>query len=331
MTEAEVELLLSRAERRLRIGGALRVALAALGLALLLAVAAIVWLRLSAVAGPLAAGLLAFPVAAMLGAFVVAFHRQKLRPEQAALVLDRRAHSHEQLVTWLYLRGLSAEALGATGQGFKEAQRKDMLAQAGQLRIAALIPINLPVWGRALWLAVILVLCALLMPPREALPPVAAARANNGGAAAAGEGGLAAVSPRPENQLPRVEVLSPTEMRRLQLIAIDPRMSLAQKLEALKELRAKIGNLSERDLSPDVRELLETLRAETGEKNGTDKATGRGDGETGGPGDATLPVPSVLLPAVRYQDFARDEKAWSQIEEQLSDVRVELARYYGRK
>ena len=57
----------------------------------------------------LAAWALVAPFAAMLSAFVIAYQVQKLRLDQVALVLDRRAGSKEQLVTWFHLRGVSAE------------------------------------------------------------------------------------------------------------------------------------------------------------------------------------------------------------------------------
>jgi hypothetical protein len=182
--------------------------------------------------------------------------------------------------------------------------------------------VRLPPWSRALWLALLLLCCALLMPPRvraERRPvfgPDGAERAGQG-LVAAGGAGLS-------DQAPRVQVLKPTDLLSFRLLASDPNLDPAKRAAALKELLRKIGTVPESELAPDVRELLEALRgpkdveAKAGAKNGSLTAAAKGADPT----ETAGPLPGAA------QLSAFRERAITAVEQHFQDVKEQLARYY---
>src|SRR5258708_17773271 len=85
-------------------------------------------------------------------------------------------------------------------------------------------------------------------------------------------GNSAAPATASPNAMPRVQVLSRTEFRRFELQATDARMPASVKANLLKELQNKIGAIPESELAPEVRELLDMLRKETGAGKTAEKA-----------------------------------------------------------
>jgi hypothetical protein len=337
MTEAHLTKLLERGARRFRAQRALWAGLAGLGVGVVLASLLIFLVRLFPLRGAgsgsemsLAEAAVALPVAVALAVFAVVYCRSRPALDTVALLLDRRAGTAEHLVTWWQLRAAPlADARGSEDlqRGFRAAQLAATLALAPRLDPKRLLPLRLPEWGRALWLALLLLCCALLMPPR-----VRAERDPAGGkpgdTASLGlrtGGGAGGVLATP-GQTPRVQVLKPTELLAFQLTATDPQLPPAARAAALKELLRKIGNVPESELAPEVRELLEALRddgtqknGKNGEKNGSVLAPAKGDNpaEPGAPPEGAAQVP----------DFR--EKAVSAVEQCFPDVKEQLGRYYA--
>ena len=331
MTESDLDRLLLRASRRLRMQTALRVGVAALGSGIILMAAVVFWMRFKGSAQLSMATLIAPPIAALL-ALSVAFVRSRPPLMSVAQVLDRRAQAHEQLVTWYEFRGC-LQTLNPLQAEFKAAQRAATLQVAAMLDPRKLLPLSLPDWSRAIWLALILLCCALLMPPqiqsaRHAAP---ASRLIQAGIMKAPP--AAGADGQTQQNAPRVQVLSPTELSKIQLMATDSQMPQALKAEALKDLESKIGVIPESDLAPEVREVLDMLRKERSEKALASEKTA-GPEKTGGHGESgreSKPEPAIanVAPALAMDPAAFREKAITVISAHFPDVLEALDRYYG--
>ena len=335
MNESGLNGLLIRGARRLRFESALRMAFMTLGLTVVLLALVIAWFRLRGDPAHMIGGLFLPPLLG-LAALLAAYKIQRPSYRQVALLLDKQAQSHEHLATWYAYQGLSAETLSEAQCGFRDAQRNATLELASNLDAGRLIPITLPVWSRAIWLALLLLCCALLMPPQkpssQALPSehrVQAARTQIGLDMSTGSGANSA----PAIVLPRVQVLSPTELRRFQLLATDARLTDAAKADVLKDLQGKIGTVAESELAPEVREVLDMLRSSTPEhtekKGKTEAASAKGGNQQGAEAAKSAPHSVAVAPVealVNIPEFK--EKAFAAISLHFSDVQEQLNRYY---
>jgi hypothetical protein len=338
MTEADLETLLERAERRLRLERALWAGLAAFSGGVVLASGFIFLLRQFPI-GPrtmpgagltLVQAALALPVLLAMAAVALVYTRYHPARERVALLLDARAHSSEHLVTWWQLKAAAAKDTGALHQSFRTAQLVATLALASRLDPRRLIPIRLPAWSRAVWLALLLLCSALLMPPRAQadrnLPP------RGEGAGGVGlRGGAPGALNSSAQQSPRVQVLKPTELLVFQLTATDPNLPQVAKAAALKELLKKIGNVPESELTPEVRELLTLLRSEAGVKEGNGKPGDQnGNQQHTATGDQK-DNPANPLNGGAAQGVNFTERAMATVDQDFSDVKEPLERYYTQK
>ncbi len=331
MTEYDLENLLARAARRVRGGRALRAALVALGGGLLAGAGVIFWTRLNA-GGPALVGLgVAIAPLGALAALLAVYIRHRPSPRQVALLMDRQARTDEHLVTWLELRGLPESGLSNMERSFRAAQRAATLQRSASLNPATLLPIRLPAWSRSVWLAGVVLCCALLMPEVPAAKPESARGRDEvrrvtlrAGGAEAGGGGAS----NRLNETPRVQPLSPTQMMKLQMNATDPRAHI--RAEALKELRAKVGGVPLSALPPELRAMLEDLEKDAAVlalQTGADVPKAGSAQQIGNPAD----VPSTPRPLQAVRTPEMIEKAFTAVRENFPDVEEELARYYGAK
>lgn len=343
MTESDLERVLERGARRMRAGEALRGGLALCGVGVLLAAGGILVCRQgwfsTGQGGVVPEGVVVWmavgvPLGCGILGLVEAYRRCRPAPYYVALILDRMAGTAEHLVTWWQLRATAApspcplptgERDAEMQRGFRAAQLRATLALAGRFDPQRLISMRLPEWSRALWLALLLLCCALLMPQRVRAAKGTAAWRDGGAAgsglkrAAAGPGaGVAAVS-----RTPHVQVLKPTDLLVFQLKATDPLLPPAAKAEALKELLKKIGNVPESELAPEVRELLNLLRGEAAAKNGEPEGTQQGTA-TGEPKEGVAAPKEAG--AAQIPNYA--ERAMTAVEQNFGDVREQLERYY---
>jgi len=243
-------------------------------------------------------------------------------------------------VTWYQLRGgASGDTIPISKQpeigpcpreelrrAFREAQSAATLALGARFDPRRLLPIRLPEWSRALWLALLLLCCALLMPPRvraSRLPGLS----ETGGLAGLRDGAGLNGGPAAGSRAPHVQVLNPTDLLVFQLKATDPLLPAAAKAELLKELLKKIGNVPESELSPEVRELLNMLRSEVASKDGGGK-TGTEEGRQQGKanGEPSEGAANPLAGAAQIPDFT--ERAMAAVEQNFGDVREQLGKYY---
>ncbi|MGD0088724.1 MAG: hypothetical protein ABSE73_02285 [Planctomycetota bacterium] len=354
MTEAGLEVLLLRGAWRLRAERALWAGLAAFGAGVVLASVLIFVLRLFPV-GPgampgvgtvLVQGALVLPLLMAAATLALVYARPNPLLETVALRMDVRAGTAEHLVTWYQLRvaapfplplreGVGGgdrlrEAAGGGDlelqRGFRQAQAAATLALAARFDPKRLLPIRLPEWSRALWLALLLLCCALLMPPRARTARGLAANELSGLAGLRDGGGLNGAASG-DSHAPHVQVLNPTELLAFQLKATDPLLPAAAKAEALKELLKKIGSVPESELSPEVRELLNSLRSEVAIKNGADKTgTQEGAQESAGRNEPNEGTAGSVAGAAQIPDFT--ERAMATVEQNFGDVREQLQRYY---
>ena len=295
---------------------------------------------------------LALPLLSAAAALIVVFMRSHPLLETVALLLDARAGTAEHLVTWYQLRrvanaptpyplptgereGRPAPCPLPQGEGaelrraFREAQSAATLALGARFDPRRLLPVRLPPWSRSLWLALLLLCCALLMPPRTRPGSVPGA---------AEFGGMHALNARRNgagfdgafpagSHAPHVQVLNPSDLLVFQLKATDPLLPAAAKAEVLRELLKKIGAVPETELSPEVRELLDMLRSEVALKNGGGKngeEGGKQDGKTNGkPNEGPV---NPLAGAAEIPGFT--ERAMATVEQNFGDVREQLTKYY---
>lgn len=338
MTEAGLEIVLRRGAWRLRVERALWAGLAAFGLGAAGAAGLIFLLRLfpldSLLRPDLGATLpalaLALPLLLAAAALSVVYFRYTPEPDTVALLLDMRAGTAEHLVTWYQLRRCAARAQdGELPRGFRAAQAAATLELGGRFDPRRLLPIRLPQWSRALWLALLLLCCALLMPPRARSNPLldaaaAATQSWNAGGAGAGSNGAWQSS---RSHTPLVQPLSQRELLIFRLKATDPNLPPAQKAEALKELLKKIGNAPENELSPEVRELLNALRNEVAVKDDNGK-TGAPDGTKQLSANDASPAETAAWSAGVAQIPGFAERALATVEQNFGDVREQLEKYY---
>ena len=326
VTESDLQTLLTRAARRVRVERALIAGLTALAIALVCAAAGVGWMRWTgrAIFGAPLSVTLPFGVMACTG--VAAFVATRPAIAVVAALVDARAHTQEHLVTWLHLRGLDERQLTATQRGFRDAQRTAALRAAESVRLSTHLPMRWPAWTRAIWLALILLLSALLIPPSE--PAAFQAPEHNGTAVSiVADGGDAKNAQQNLSQLPRVQVLSPAQLRKLELMATDDKMPAPMKADALKELNDAIGGLPESELTPEVRQLLEMLRKDVGIKKDVKK-----DGQSVGVTERTeSPKDRSEQSAAAYAPFKDTERGWSEADAHFFDVHEQLKKYYEAK
>lgn len=335
MTEADLGRLLQVGARRIQLQRALRLGLGALGGGILLATLGIFLLRLFPISGAMPGAqmtliqlALALPV--LFAAIIAVAAFSLTRPDSAtvALLLDRRAESKEHLVTWFEFSRRSA----GIEPGFRAAQLAATLQRAPALNPRTLLPLRLPEWTRALWLALLMLCSALLMPPR-----VDAARTTNTVRESRQNATLqrsitvspesAAAEPR---RAPYVQPLTPTEKLKMDLQLSDPDMSTKEKAELLKELEKKISNVPETELDPELRDVLAKLRAETGAKTPEIAKPEIKDGSqqsTGAQGKTDVNP----LEQNGGVDVKITERAFTQIGQSFPDVKSQLELYYMAK
>jgi len=329
MTEADLGRLLQEGARRIQLQRALRLGMVALGAGILLATLGIFLLRLFPIGGQMPVIQLALALPALLAVILALAGFSLTRPDPAAvaLLLDRRAESKEHLVTWFEFSRSSA----VIEPGFRAAQLAATLQCAPALNPRTLLPLRLPEWSRALWLALLMLCSALLMPPRVDAARTNIVRENRQIATLQRS---TTVSPETGAAEPRrapfVQPLTPTEKLKVDLKMSDPDMSTKEKAELLKELEKKIGNVPETELEPELREVLAKLRAETGAKapdaakpeikSGSQQATGAQGKTDVNPQEQNGGVDAKIT-----------ERAFTQIGQSFPDVKPQLELYYMAK
>lgn len=267
MTEAELERLLRRTDRRLRL---LRAAAAACGIfigAMLLAAAVVTVRRLTP--GQTADELwrwwpllaTAVPAAALFG-----FFWRGGSPERAAAVLDRRADLAARLITWCAYRRRPMPT-GTYGPALVTMQQRDAAAAAEKTNFKSLLPWRLPGWSGAAWFALLLLGCAWLLPERTAdgTPSDDETGGNTARVATTLPGRPAAWSVNDVNDGYAVQLLSPTAKLKYQLAAMNRNLPTELKEKLLRELERKIGAVPEEDLAKEIRDLLHDLRRQVKE------------------------------------------------------------------
>jgi len=335
MTEANLDTLLAHGSRRLRAGRALRVSLAVLGCGVLaLATALFFWRSFTPVAAEDATRLqttqsllIVLPLLLAILSFAILYALTRPSGARVAAALDRAARLQDHLVTWFELRGRDLPPQQAE---FRAAQTRETVRLASGLSPATLLPLRLPAWTPALWLALILLCSALLVPPQIETESKAAAREREQSrrrtpavmlASGEQQGSAAGTTPR-------VQPLSPTELWKLQLRASDPSLSAEQKRELLNELQQKTGAIPESELTSEIRELLNQLR----EPNAGIKSTQADKTAPAGSNQQTSnnsdEKPSQLQPAAANDALIR-ERGIARAANDFVDVRDELIRYYS--
>ncbi len=326
MTESDLQSLLRRAAWRSRLARAVNFAMLALIAALLLAAAIVLGMRWSGreFVSVSALAALSWILTAVAGIFSLLFVRPSL--EQIATALDYRAQTQDHLATWLYLRALDATKLNATQLAFRDAQAQSTLRAASVIRLKTHAPISWPRWSRATWLALIILFSAVLIPPNESNAPTTREKSGGfdlvAGGAGGGSGKTASDTLR---ETPRIQILSPADRMKFELIAGATDLPEAMKCEALKDLTDAIGNIPESDLTAADRQLLEKLRNDVGQE--TAKPVQGSVTANGAP-----EKPRSLQPAeghaADFKTFSELEKAWAAPESNFADVRDRLDKYY---
>ena len=339
MTEADLDILLNRAGRRLRMERAVRRALLAFGVCLLAAAAVVLWVRLAAAPFRTAEGgcatsriitaaIIAPPICALIF-LLLAYWQYRPAMRYVAYLLDRRAGIKEHLVTWHELRQIPDAALNELQRGFRAAQRACTLQRADGFSVRRLIPIRLPDWSRSLGLALLLLCCALLTPPQAAAPAGSASPGSEAAGRQATRWTSARLSEMAQGteQTPRVQVLSPTDNKMICLELTDPDKSLEEKAEIVKKLEAKLGGLPPSALSPELQQAYEALRQELDKKNAAQAKTAPSSAQTVGAAN-----PAEKNPINTNEGAAKIEnlrvKAFSAIRQNYTDVQEQLERYY---
>jgi hypothetical protein len=322
MTDSALIQLLHRGSLRMRWQHALRVGLAALGLAFGILAAVVLALRWAGNDAALVQWLLVPAAGAVLAALGTGVAARADLPRVAALV-DLRARTHEMLTTWLSLR--DSQSADDLRDGFKRAQAAATFQTAAALRVRDLLPWSLPVWHRAVWLALIMLLSALLMPARRVDDTVTEslqrARANG---SMANPGAASGESAKREAEPLRVQVLAPAQLRKLQLMATDTELPPALKAQALDELLKAIGSVPESALTQDVREILELLRKDARAPAAETKNDGNASAA-----DAPATAKARAVPsAAQFDPLTAGEQARTAVAARFPDVEAELLRYY---
>jgi len=334
MNEAALHSLLHHGSRRLRAGRALRISLAVLGLSVLaLAATVFFWRTYSPVAAEDVTHLqstqvllVLIPLILAALSFAILYALARPTEDRVAAALDRAAKLQDHLITWLDLR---AKILPATQADFRDAQAKETARLATGLSAASLLPLRLPNWTPALWLALILLCSALLVPPQVEAESKAAARERELSRRRMPAATLAMGDQQPgaaNAATPRVQPLSPTELWKLQLRASDPSITADQKRQLLNELQQKTGTIPEGELTAEIRELLSQLREpDTGAKQSqTEKTSGSTQQASNNGGEK----PSQIQPAAANEATIR-ERGLARATNDFVDVRDELIRYYS--
>ncbi|MEI6233284.1 MAG: hypothetical protein WCT04_09540 [Planctomycetota bacterium] len=326
MTESELQHLLIQATRRMSLSAAWNASLRIFAGALILSTLVVCWMRWTGNDYIGLASIAALPFISAALAGMIAFSISRPTQMAAASVLDHRAGTSEHVTTWLHLRKAPSSIVTETQHGFRLAQEQTALRAADAIKLTKHIPMTWPTWSRAIWLCMIALISATLMPPNE--PDIIALSVRSpaiGLTAGESTGGAKDASPM-LRESPRIQVLSPAQMRKLEL-AIDPHMPTVLKSELLKELNEAMAGISENELTPEVRHLLNMLRKDLDasippKKNadGSISVATKTDAERAGRVDAKVAV---------YERFGNVEKAWAASETQFEDVRERLARYYG--
>jgi hypothetical protein len=328
MNENDLDKLLRRAARRVRFERALQAALAVLGITLVCSAAAVLWLHWIGHENVPILPAASIPVTLALAGGLLAFLMARADLATLAARVDRAANISEHLVTWLYLREKNTNAPASKERDFKAAQRDSALKAAECIRLKKHLPVRVPAWGRAIWLAIIFLFSAILMP---ASTPIAASRMDRnspGGIDAGGENASSRASAQ-QREAPKIEVLSPAELRKLQLIATDPDLLAAAKSEALKELLNSMGGIPESELTPEVRQLLDILRKETASKSvANPEAAGSIASATQNQSEAQRFAAEAK--AAGYRPFENPDKGWAAAEANFPDVAERLKAYYER-
>ena len=309
----------------MRSASAFEAALRAFAAELILAALVVAWMRWTGRYAIQSGILIALPFAAATLAASVTFAFTRPSLTVAAARLDRLAHTSEHLTTWLFLSDPSHAARTATQDGFRSAQRDSAMRVAASIQLNKHLPLTWPAWSRAIWIAMILLLSALVTPPRHIVNSASIERAPEVGVSAASAGARSEKSAAPR-EVPRVQILAPAQMRKLELMATDPQLSTASKRDALKELNEAIGGIPEGDLTPEVRELLDLLRTQTASvKSDKDAAGALRVSTKHEPANSNPAAPS---PA-EYTPFQNVEQAWASSAADFEDVRTRLAAYYA--
>jgi len=328
MTEAELEEVLAGGVKRTRLNAALSWACAALLAGLLAGAALVLVARLYV---PWAEAVFQgywVLLGAVVGAGICGFARSHPSPVGVALGMDRSAGLDEHLTTWADLR-LGPPSPEPLAQAFVRAQAAATLRRAEGLRPSRHLPLRLPAWSRGVWLGLLALGCALLMPeqPRRTGGGFEEHREASAAGAVLPAGGVTRLLGRgPSASMFRVELLTPTEFFKYQLLASSVELPRELKVRALEELEGKLGALPPADLDPEVRELLAALRSQVGREKQGEKGTAGALSVSGGepnpaahgegsrrPGEAIPPSPVELVAAVRAR---------------FPDVAAALERYY---
>ena len=262
MTEADLDSLLNKSSRRMRLNRGLRVGLAALGIGLLLAAGLVLISRLKNYDALLLGGLITPPFLAVV-ALVVAYVKFRPAPRDVAVALDRRANSAEHLVTWHEYRATPHRIQSPLQREFLEAQRNSTLKTAAAFDARKLVPLNWPAWSRVVLLAFVLLCCAWLTPRNDGSEGARSAiddarnRRNAGRTLgdAGGDGSAAAM-----DEIPGIETLSQPDQQKFMLLASDDKLPESMKSEQFKDLQAKLAGIPENQLTPLDRQLLNQLR-----------------------------------------------------------------------
>ncbi|MCW8132060.1 MAG: hypothetical protein KIS92_17060 [Planctomycetota bacterium] len=333
LTEVELDRLLKAGILRVRLTAALRAACLGLGIGLALAAVLTALARLYPVGANAAfAVAMTLPPLLLAVAAAVGFSREKPSLLRVALRLDQSARLHEHLSTYVDLR-TRAKSGDALADAFVEAQRLETLRQADGLSAGRHLPLRLPEWARALLLGVLALGCALLMPER--VEPMRAKASDNAAAGTAAPNGPANPGEAPaldsaEHDTPfQVQPISPTEMYQAQLATL-PNVPEAMKKHWLDEIERKKGSLTDRELTPDVRELLDTLRRQVGKDK--EAAAEDGGSQRAEPAGGTPESAGDRPPAARELALpppGRAEDLVGAAQDRFPDVAQALERYYA--
>lgn len=257
----------------------------------------------------------------LAGVFGFVRYRPALR--DVALQFDRVAALQEHLTTWeeFLRRGLPRDTVS---RSLALLQRAETLRRAEGLRPGRLVPLVLPGWSRVLWLALLLLGCAILVPEQSAV--VGRRSADGWGEGDGPQGGSSSMkplrSPSLEDAFKRIEVLTQSEKEKL-AIACAQDVPEALKGEVLSEIEAKLGGLSDRDLSTEVRELLAELRRQVRGKDGASLNEGSATVTARPSGDDPGSVPTEVGVNVLTQ-----QETLGLVRDRFPDVAEALQRYY---
>lgn len=332
LTDVELDRLLKVGVLRVRMTAALCASCMGLGLGLACAAFLTALARLYPVyAAPAFAVALTVPPLLLVVSAMIGFSREKPSLLRVALRLDQSARLNEHLATYVDLR-TRAKSGDVMADAFVEAQRLSTLREADGLNTGRHLPLRLPEWARALLLGFLALGCALLMPERvESLHTKAAENALAATGQTTGPANKSDGKPLESSETEttfQVQPISPTEMYQAQLATL-PNAPEAMKKHWLDEIERQKGSLTDRELTPDVRELLDTLRRQLGkEKESAPDNTGSQRTETAG---ASTKEPGERMPAqemIALPPPGRAEELVGAAQDRFPDVAKALERYY---